>query len=87
MDTQPHQHWMYRIAVQGRLDASWSRWFDGMIISVAPARRGPPITTLTGPVVDQPALRGILNKLWDLNLTVIALTRLDHETASEGDQQ
>ncbi len=35
--------------------------------------QGLPITVLTGPVVDQAALRGILNRLWDLNLTVISV--------------
>jgi len=38
---------------------------------------GQPITTLTGPVADQAALRGILNKLWDLNLTLLGVNRMD----------
>ena len=35
------------------------------------------ITTLTGAVADQSVLRGILNKIWDLNLTLISVNRID----------
>jgi hypothetical protein len=37
----------------------------------------PPITNLSGPVVDQAKLRGIMNKLWDLNLAVISVKRIE----------
>ena len=61
----------YRIKVRGRLDERWSDWFNGMTIT---PERG--ITTLTG-AVDQAKLRGILSKIWDLNLTVISINRLE----------
>ena len=38
---------------------------------------GTTITPLTGPVLDQAGRRGILNKLWDLNLTLLTVTRTD----------
>ena len=38
------------------------------------------ITTLTGPVADQAALRGILTKVWDLNLTLISVTRIERDS-------
>jgi protein-S-isoprenylcysteine O-methyltransferase Ste14 len=66
------RHRTYRIRAHGRLDQSWSPWFNGMLIECTSAG-DPVITTLTGPVVDQPALRGILNKLWDLNLTLVSV--------------
>jgi hypothetical protein len=59
----------YQIKVQGKLDESWSDWFSGMDIA---CENG--ITTLTGAVVDQVALRGILSKIWDLNLGLISVT-------------
>jgi len=62
---------VYQIGVEGRLDESWSDWFDGMTISP-----GSDITTLAGAVADQPALRGILFKIWDLNLTLISVIRI-----------
>jgi hypothetical protein len=60
----------YLIKVQGRLDSGWSEWLDrGTMVE---QEAGAPITTLVG-VLDQSALRGVLNKIWDLNLTVISV--------------
>jgi hypothetical protein len=65
----------YQIKVQGRIDEQrWSGWFTGLTITVECAF--PPITALTG-AVDQAALRGILNRLWDLNLTLISVVPTD----------
>ena len=65
----------YRITVQGRLDESWSDWFNGMTIAVMNEDDPLPITTLIGRIIDQAALRGILTKIWDLGLTLISATR------------
>lgn len=65
----------YQIKVQGRLDEKWSDWFGGMTVMVQSESNDAPITTLTGAVADQSALRGILDKIWDLNLTLISVTR------------
>lgn len=81
MSDASDKRWTYRITVQGRLDESWSRWFNGLTIECT-STDDSAITTLTGPVVDQPALRGILNKLWDLNLILISVTRIEKETLS-----
>jgi hypothetical protein len=64
----------YQIQVQGRIDAGWSDWFSGMTVTF---ERG--VTTLTGPVADQAALRGMLCKLWDLNLTLISAVQIDRQ--------
>ena len=69
----------YRIVVQGNIDASWSDWFNGMGVSTATGRGGDCVTAFTGPVEDQATLRGILNHLWDLNLTILAVTRIESE--------
>lgn len=66
----------YQIKVAGYLDQKWSDWFNGMEISHALEGDNTPITTLTGPVTDQPSLRGILSKIWDLNLVLISLFRI-----------
>jgi hypothetical protein len=68
---------VYQISVQGRLDASWSAWFDGLTMTCEAERGGQPITILTGPIADQSALRGTLNRIWDLNLIVVSVERLD----------
>lgn len=62
----------YQIRVQGRLDRDWSGWLRGMTVT---SEGG--VTTLTGPVADQAALRGILCKLWDLNLTLASVVQID----------
>lgn len=66
----------YRIQVEGVLDQRWSGWLNDMEITVENSEAIPPIMTLTGLLADQAALRGLLNKLWDLNLTVVLVQRL-----------
>ena len=65
----------YQIRVQGWMGERWSSRFDGMVIVRESEPDGTPMTTLTGPVPDQAALRGILNRLWDLNLTLISVRK------------
>ena len=62
---------VYRIRVEGQLDQSWSAWFSGMTVSFQDG-----VSTMTGPITDQSALRGLLSKIWDLNLTLISVVRL-----------
>jgi hypothetical protein len=73
--TGGHDQQVYQIRVQGRLDKRRSDWFEGMTMGIERASADTVITTLTGPVADQARLRGILSKLWDLNLTLISVTR------------
>jgi hypothetical protein len=61
---------VYQIKVQGQLDERWSDWFDGLAVTIE--SENPPVTTLTGPA-DQSALRGMLNRIWDLNLILISV--------------
>jgi hypothetical protein len=67
----------YEICVRGRLHGRWANSFDGMTITVKEIDGAPTITVLSGPIVDQPALRSILCRMWDLNLTVISLITED----------
>jgi len=66
----------YQIKVQGRLDRKWSDWFNGLAITYQTGRDGDPVTMLTGAVVDQAALYGMLSKIRDLNLHLISVERL-----------
>lgn len=68
---------IYRIEVQGQIGERWSHWFPDMDITHRPSHDGGFVTTLTGPVPDQAALRGILCKLWDLNLVLLSVTRYE----------
>ncbi|MGC9347344.1 MAG: hypothetical protein ACP5JG_04320 [Anaerolineae bacterium] len=60
----------YEIKVEGVLDPEWSSWFDSL--SLVRESGDPTLTTLSG-VFDQSALRGVLNRIWDLNLTLISV--------------
>ena len=62
-----------RIHVKERLSEEWSDWLDGLSITLNEDGK----TILMGTVPDQSALRGILGKLWDLNLTVLSFSLVD----------
>jgi len=63
----------YQIRVQGHLDQRWSAWFDNLTIQHDPDGG----TTLAGPVADQAALYGLIEKARDLGLTLLAVLQLD----------
>ena len=73
----PNQSSLYRIWIRGRLKEDWSDWFDGMTIEFVLGSDEKPITTLTGVIIDQSALYGVLNKVRDLGLTLLAVERID----------
>jgi hypothetical protein len=64
---------VYEIRVKGHLDWRWSEWFDGF--TIANVENGDAI--LSGEIVDQAALHGVLNKVRDLNLTLISVTGIN----------
>lgn len=70
---------VYQIQVRGQLHERWAGWFHDMTIAVQNARDGSPVTTLTGAVADQARLRGILSKLWDLNMKVVSVSQIESE--------
>jgi hypothetical protein len=63
----------YEIRVQGRLDQCWSEWFDGLAISYDAEDN----TRLCGPLVDEAALHGVLIKVRDLSLPLLAVQRVE----------
>src|SRR5262245_16405637 len=63
----------YQITVKEYLEDSWSTWFDGLTITHA----ADGTTTLVGPVRDQSALYGLIDKARDLGLTLVAVGRSD----------
>jgi hypothetical protein len=78
--TEPETALRYRIVVQGRIDASWAEWLGRMAICHDRDAEGSPVSILTGQVADQSALRGLLSKIWNLNLSVIAVRRVGRAT-------
>ncbi len=60
---------LYRIIVQGHLGQSWSEWFNNMEICNLPDGK----TIISGSVIDQAALHGLLIKIRDLGLPLISV--------------
>jgi len=69
----------YEIRVAGRLASRWTTWFDGLTIT--PDADG--TTVIRGPVVDQAALHGLLQKLRDVGIPLISLTQVPPSTPTE----
>ncbi len=63
---------VYRIEIKGHLDNSWSEWFDGLTI----ANEANGTTALTGVVVDQAALHGLIARVRDLGLPLLLVERV-----------
>ena len=66
---------IYQIVVKGHLESEWSDWFDGLTITLIDNGE----TILSGPIVDQSALHGVLIKIRDLGLPLMSLTRIETE--------
>jgi hypothetical protein len=60
----------YKIRIKGHLDGRWSEWFDGL--EITNLENGE--TMLSGEIVDQAALHGVLAKVRDLNLVLVAVS-------------
>ena len=71
----------YEIRIKGHLDDRWANWFEGLTIT----REDNGDTLLTGPVVDQAALHGLLRKVRDLGLPLVAITHIEPKQADVPD--
>ncbi len=60
----------YSIRVKGRLDPDWSAWFDGLTVTYEACGE----TVLAGPLPDQAALYGVLEKARNLNLALVSVS-------------
>jgi hypothetical protein len=68
----------YQIQIQGRLEANWSEYLEGMVITEYGLKNGFCVTTLCGELPDQAALAGVLNQLYLLRVTVLSVTRFEN---------
>src|SRR3954447_11149812 len=74
-NANPGQPMAYEIRVKGHLDTQWTDWFEGM--SIASQANGD--TLLTGQLVDQAALHGLLKKVRDVGLPLLSIIRIEPE--------
>lgn len=64
---------VYSITVQGHLHRSWTSWFDGLQLTCTEQETGKRITIIRAEIADQAALHGLLARIRDLGLTLIAV--------------
>jgi hypothetical protein len=79
--SNPDQPKFYQIRIKGQLGSQWSDWFEGMTIT--PEEDGN--TLLTGPVVDQSALHGLLKKVRDLGIPLISVICVEPDQTDASD--
>ena len=72
---------IYQIRIKGHLDRKWADWFSGL--SITSLENGE--TLLTGPVLDQAALHGLIRKVRDVSLPLVAVIRIEPEQADGPD--
>ena len=72
---------LYEIRLKGHLDARWANRFEGLTITLE--ENGDML--LTGPVVDQAALHGLLKKVRDLGMPLVSVSPLEHGQADQSD--
>ncbi len=68
----PEQPINYEIRIEGHLSDRWTDWFDGLTVSLEETG----VTCLTGPVIDQAALYGLLKKVRDLGMPLVSVNRI-----------
>jgi hypothetical protein len=68
---------IYEIKIQGRLNEKWSQWFGEILVKSIIPDDSSNDTLMIIAVPDQATLRGVVNKIWDLNLVLIALNSQD----------
>ena len=70
--TDPSQPTVYQIRVKGHLGSQWQDWFGGLTVTLEDNGE----TLLTGPVVDQAALHGLIKKVRDLGMPLVSVFRI-----------
>ena len=63
----------YRICVGGHVEAKWSDWMEGMSVHRPWRENSPAVTLLEGELLDQAALAGLLNTLYEMHLVVLSV--------------
>ena len=77
----PSQPVIYQIRLKGHLDSQWTDWFEGLTITLEEDGN----TLLTGPVVDQAALHGLLKKVRDLGMPLVSVSPVESSQADQSD--
>jgi hypothetical protein len=73
----PDEVGLHEIRIQGHLDTHWTDWLEGLTFT----HEADGTTTLRGPLEDQAALHGVLNKIRDLALPIVSVRRMNRPSA------
>jgi hypothetical protein len=76
-----HESERYEIRIKGHLENRWAAWFEGLTITALDNGE----TLLTGPVIDQAALHGLLKKVRDLGMPLLSVNRVKPGQAEASD--
>jgi hypothetical protein len=79
--TDPGQPVVYQIRIKGHLGAQWADWFGGVTVTLEDNGD----TLLTGPVVDQAALHGLLKKVRNLGMSLLSVISVIPDQTDESD--
>ena len=79
--TDPGQAMVYQIRIKGHLGRQWADWFEGLTITLEDNGD----TLLTGQVIDQAALHGLLKRVRDLGMPLVSVCPLEHGQADQSD--
>ena len=77
----PGQPMVYQIRIKGHLGSQWTDWFEGLTITLEEDGD----TLLTGPVIDQAALHGLLKKVRDLGMPLVSVSPVEPGQADQSD--
>ena len=72
---------LYKIRLKGHLGSQWTDWFEGLTITLEEDGN----TLLTGPVIDQAALHGVLKKVRDLGMPLVSVSPIEPGQADQSD--
>ena len=72
---------IYQIRIKGHLGQQWTDWFEGLTITLEENGE----TLLTGPVIDDAALHGLLKKVRDLGMPLLSVNRVEPDQADASD--
>jgi len=73
IDGNRHEAGRYEIRIKGHLDTRWVAWFDGLNLSL----ESDGTTIICGPVADQAALHGLLQRVRDVGLPLVSVARIE----------
>jgi hypothetical protein len=79
LEPTPSQPVVYQIRIKGHLGSQWTDWFEGLTITLDEDGE----TLLTGPIIDQSALYGLLKKVRDLGMPLVSVSQIQHHSKKE----